>query len=190
MDRCDWANSDALMQYYHDSEWGVPVHDGRSLFEFLILEGAQAGLSWSTILKKRDGYRRAFDDFDARKIARYTEADVSRLLANADIVRNRIKIRAALTNARAFLGVRAEFGSFAAYIWQFVDGKPVQNAWKALTDIPSSTATSDAMSKDLRHRGFTFVGPKICYAFMEAVGMVNDHIVSCFRYRQIRDGGE
>jgi DNA-3-methyladenine glycosylase I len=171
---------------YHDNEWGEPIHDDRRLFEFLVLEGAQAGLSWSTILRKRDGCRKAFDNFDARKISRYSEDDVSRLLADPGIVRNRLKIRAAITNAGAFLRVQEQFGSFDRYIWQFVGGKPVHNSWKKMSDIPSGSPESDAMSRDLRSRGFTFVGTTICYAFMQAVGMVNDHVVGCFRHRELK----
>jgi len=187
MKRCDWANGSELEQAYHDQEWGVEIHDDRTLFEFLVLEGAQAGLSWSTILKKREAYRRAFDNFDARKISKYSENTVSRLLANPGIIRNRLKINAAITNARAFLQVQKEFGSFDRYIWQFVHGKPVRNSWRKMTDIPSSTPESDAMSKDLQKRGFTFIGPTICYAFMQAVGMVNDHVVDCFRYKELKN---
>jgi DNA-3-methyladenine glycosylase I len=187
MKRCDWANRSELEQSYHDREWGVPSHDDRSLFEFLILEGAQAGLSWSTILRKREGYRKAFDHFDARKISRYSDKDVSLLLANAEIIRNKLKIHAAITNARAFLGVREEFETFDTYIWQFVNGRPIQNSWKKMTDIPPSTPQSEAMSKDLQKRGFKFVGPTICYAFMQAIGMVNDHLVACFRYEELRN---
>jgi DNA-3-methyladenine glycosylase I len=187
MKRCEWANRSELEQFYHDEEWGVPSHDDRSLFEFLILEGAQAGLSWSTILRKREGYRRAFDHFDARKISRYSDKDVSRLLANAEIIRNKLKIHAAITNARAFLGVRVEFGTFDAYIWQFVNGSPLQNSWKRMKDIPPYTPQSEAMSKDLQKRGFKFVGPTICYAFMQAVGMVNDHVVDCFRHEKLKN---
>ena len=187
MKRCEWANRSELEQSYHDNEWGVETHDDRSLFEFLILEGAQAGLSWSTILKKREGYRKAFDNFDAEKIARYSEDRVSLLLANPEIIRNRLKINAAITNAGAFLQVQKEFGSFDRYIWQFVDGKPIQNSWRKMTDIPSSTPESAAMSKDLQKRGFKFIGPTICYAFMQAVGMVNDHVVGCFRYKEIKN---
>jgi len=172
------------VQSYHDNEWGVPIHDDRSLFEFLILEGAQAGLSWSTILKKREGYRKAFHNFDAGKISQYTEKDVSRLLVNPEIIRNRLKITATIINARAFLQAQEQFGSFDHYIWQFVHGKPILNSWKKITDIPSSTPESDAMSKDLQQRGFKFVGATICYAFMQAVGMVNDHVVGCFRYEK------
>ena len=190
MKRCNWANGSDLLQSYHDHEWGVEVHDDRTLFEFLVLEGAQAGLSWSTILRKREAYRKAFDNFDARKVSRYSEKTVARLLANPDIIRNRLKINAAITNAGAFLQVQKEFGSFDRYIWQFVDGRPIRNSWKAMTDVPASTPASIAMSKDLQKRGFKFVGPTICYAFMQAVGMVNDHLVSCFRYKEIaRMGG-
>jgi len=171
---------------YHDQEWGVPVHDDRVLFEFLILEGAQAGLSWSTILNKRDNYRRAFDNFDARKIARYDAGKVQKLLADPGIVRNRLKIRAAIQNAKAFLEVQKEFGGFDAYIWRFVGGKPIRNRWKAGASLPACTSTSDAMSKDLRSRGFNFVGSTICYAFMQAVGLVNDHSLDCFRYREVQ----
>jgi DNA-3-methyladenine glycosylase I len=185
MKRCEWANKSELGRSYHDNEWGIPIHDDRSLFEFLVLEGAQAGLSWSTILKKREGYRRAFDNFDARKISRYSEHDVSRLLANSEIIRNRLKINAAITNAKAFLQVQEEFGSFDQYIWQFVHGKPIRNVWEKLTDIPCHTPESDAMTKDLQKRGFKFVGITICYAFMQAVGMVNDHVVGCFRYKEL-----
>ena len=187
MKRCDWANKSELEQSYHDHEWGVEIHDDRTLFEYLVLEGAQAGLSWSTILRKREGYRRAFDHFDARKISKYSENTVSRLLTNPEIIRNRLKINAAITNARAFLQVQKEFGSFDSYVWQFVHGKPIRNSWRKMTDIPSSTPESDAMSKDLRKRGFKFVGPTICYAFMQAVGMVNDHVVDCFRYRELKN---
>jgi DNA-3-methyladenine glycosylase I len=186
MERCEWANKTELEQLYHDNEWGVPVHDDRTLFEFLILEGAQAGLSWSTILRKREGYRKAFHDFDALRISQYSDADISRLLANPEIIRNRLKINAAVTNARTFLRVQQEIGSFDSYIWQFVHGIPIQNTWKRLADIPSSSAESTAMSKELQKRGFKFVGTTICYAFMQAVGMVNDHIVSCFRYKQVK----
>jgi DNA-3-methyladenine glycosylase I len=187
MKRCDWANRSELEQSYHDHEWGVEIHDDRTLFEFLVLEGAQAGLSWSTILRKREGYRRAFDDFDARKISKYSENTVSRLLTNSEIIRNKLKINATITNARAFLQVQKEFGSFDSYIWQFVNGKPIQNSWRKMTDIPSSTPESDAMYKDLKKRGFKFIGPTICYAFMQAVGMVNDHVVDCFRYKELKN---
>ncbi len=183
--RCEWAGSDPLYLQYHDDEWGVPVHDDRHLFEMLILEGAQAGLSWITILRKRENYRKAFSNFDARKIARYNDKKIAALLFNEGIVRNRLKINATLENARAFLAVQKEFGSFDAYIWQFVDGRPKQNVWKSLKEIPAQTRESEAMSKDLLKRGFRFVGPTICYAFMQAVGMVNDHVVGCFRYKTI-----
>ena len=187
MKRCEWAIRSELEQFYHDEEWGVPDHDDRSLFEFLVLEGAQAGLSWSTILRKREGYRKAFDDFDARKISRYSENDVSLLLANSEIIRNRLKIHAAITNARAFLRVQEQFGGFAPYIWRFVNGRPIQNSWKTMADIPATTSESEAMSEDLQKRGFKFVGPTICYAFMQAVGMVNDHVIDCFRYEELKD---
>ncbi|HTG00443.1 MAG TPA: DNA-3-methyladenine glycosylase I [Nitrospirota bacterium] len=185
MKRCAWAEKSELEQNYHDEEWGVPVRDDRLLFEFLILEGAQAGLSWSTILQKRDGYRKAFDNFDAKKIARYTEKKINRLLADPGIVRNRLKIRAAITNAKAFLTVQKEFGSFRRYIWGFVGNKQVQNKRKKMSDIPAHTPGSDAMSRDLKKRGFKFAGTTICYAFMQATGMVNDHVTGCFRYREI-----
>jgi len=180
--RCQWAGIDPLYVAYHDLEWGVPVHDDRTIFEFLILEGAQAGLSWSTILKKRDAYRAAFDNFDPTVVATYGETKIAELLANPGIVRNRAKIASAIKNAQAFLAVQQEFGSFDAYIWQFVDGQPKQNSWRSLSEIPASTPESEAMSKDLRKRGFNFVGPTICYAHMQATGMVNDHTVDCFRY--------
>lgn len=183
--RCAWPTTE-LDIAYHDTEWGVPVHDDRLLFEMLILEGAQAGLSWSTILKKRENYRRAFDNFDARKIARYDARKVSRLLADAGIVRNRLKIAATIQNAKSLLAVQKEIGSFDAYLWQFVGGQPIQNWRKSLKEIPARTPESDAMSKDLLKRGFKFVGSTICYAFMQAVGMVNDHTVDCFRHREIR----
>lgn len=183
--RCDWVGTDPLYVAYHDEEWGVPVHDEQTLFEFLILEGAQAGLSWSTILNKRENYRRAFDNFDPKKVAAYDEAKIAELLNDAGIVRNRLKIRAAVQNAQAFLAVQDEFGSFDAYIWRFVGGQPKQNAWQTLAEVPAQTAESEAMSKDLRKRGFNFVGPTICYAFMQAVGMVNDHTVDCFRYKAL-----
>ncbi|MDD3323292.1 MAG: DNA-3-methyladenine glycosylase I [Paludibacter sp.] len=183
--RCEWAGDDPLMIEYHDREWGVPIHDDRLLFEFLILEGAQAGLSWSTILKKRDNYRMAFDNFDPAKVAEYRTYEVETLLTNSGIVRNRRKIEAAIANANAFLQVQEEFGSFDAYIWCFVDGTSIKNGWNSWSEIPSSTPESDCMSLDLKKRGFKFVGPIICYAFMQAVGMVNDHIVYCFRYGEI-----
>ena len=179
--RCAWVNlADPLMLAYHDREWGVPVHDDRTHFEFLILEGAQAGLSWSTILNRREGYRRAFSDFDPEKVARYTASRVEKLIADAGIIRNRMKIAAAIQNAGAFLAVQEAFGSFDHYIWRFVDGRPKINAWPSLKDIPAQTSVSQAISKDLAKRGFRFVGPTICYAFMQATGMVNDHLVTCF----------
>jgi len=180
--RCAWAGTDPLMIAYHDDEWGVPVHDDRTLFEFLILEGAQAGLSWSTILRKRAAYRAAFDDFDPAIVARYRPAKLRKLLANSGIVRNRLKIAAAVQNARAFLDVQKEFGSFDKYVWSFVGGKPIVNRPKSLRDVPARTSVSDALSKDLKRRGFNFVGSTICYAFMQAVGMVNDHAATCFRH--------
>lgn len=180
--RCAWVGSDPLSIEYHDREWGVPVHDDRKLFEFLILEGMQAGLSWMTILRKRDNFQAAFDGFDARKIALYDQAKSDELMGNPGIIRNRRKIEAAAQNARAFLTVQAEFGSFDTYIWQFVEGQPKVNAWKTLGEIPAKTEQSIAMSKDLKNRGFNFVGPTICYAHMQATGMVNDHTVACFRY--------
>jgi len=183
--RCAWAK-DEFYNEYHDVEWGVPAHDDRHLFEMLILEGAQAGLSWATILKKRENYRAAFNRFDPKKVARYDEAKVQELLENAGIVRNRLKIAAAVQNAKAFLEVQKEFGTFDKYIWRFVDHKPIQNARKSLKDVPAKTAQSDAMSKDLLRRGFKFVGSTICYAYMQAVGMVNDHVVDCFRWKQLR----
>jgi DNA-3-methyladenine glycosylase I len=188
--RCGWAGADPLMVAYHDSEWGVPLHDDRDLFEFLNLEGAQAGLSWSTILKKRPHYRKAFDNFDATKMARYTEARAAKLLKNPGIVRNRLKVAAFRTNAIAFLEIQAEFGSFDAYIWQFTGGEPIQNLHRKLSEIPATTSVSDLMSKDLKKRGFKFVGPTICYAFMQASGMVNDHTIDCFRYPQITQTGQ
>jgi DNA-3-methyladenine glycosylase I len=180
--RCAWVGTDPLMIDYHDHEWGVPLHDDRELFEFLILEGMQAGLSWMTILRKRDNFRQAFDDFDPQVIAQYDQAIFDQLLANPGIIRNRLKIEAATTNAQSFLAVQAEFGSFDAYIWRFVDGAPIVNSWRKIADIPAKTEESTAMSKDLLQRGFKFVGPTICYAHMQATGMVNDHTVDCFRY--------
>ena len=183
--RCEWATHSELEAKYHDEEWGVPLHDDRLLFEFLILEGAQAGLSWSTILKKRENYRRVFDRFDPARVAGYGEEKIEALLQDPGIVRNRLKVRAAVANAGAFLDIQQEAGSFDAYIWQFVDGRPIQNAWKSIHDIPAQTPTSVAMSKELKRRGVRFVGPTICYAFMQAVGMVNDHVVDCFRYKEL-----
>jgi DNA-3-methyladenine glycosylase I len=182
--RCAWAQSPLGIQY-HDTEWGVPQHDDRVLFEFLVLEGAQAGLSWSTILEKRQNYRRAFGSFHPAKVARYDARKAARLLADPGIVRNRLKIASAIQNAKAFIAVQKEFGTFDAYVWRFVRGRPIRNAWRSLKQIPAHTPESDALSKDLLRRGFKFVGPTICYAFMQAVGMVNDHLVGCFRYRQI-----
>jgi DNA-3-methyladenine glycosylase I len=182
--RCSWPSTEKDIAY-HDREWGVPVHDDRVLFEFLTLEGAQAGLSWSTILNKRENYRRAFARFDPRKVARFTALQKKKLMKDEGIVRNRLKIESTVSNARAFLAVQKEFGSFDRYIWQFVGGKPIRNARKG-KDIPASTAESDAMSKDLKKRGFRFVGSTICYAFMQACGMVNDHLTTCFRYRELK----
>ncbi len=183
--RCAWANGELLIRY-HDEEWGVPVHDDRTLFEFLILEGAQAGLSWITILNKRDHYRKVFDGFDPEIVARYDRRKVDRLLRDPGIVRNKLKVASAVSNAKAFLLVRKEFGSFDRYIWQFVDGKPRLNSPRSLEQVKAKTSDSDAMSKDLKRRGFNFVGSTICYAFMQGVGMVNDHVVGCFRYESLR----
>jgi DNA-3-methyladenine glycosylase I len=183
--RCEWGNSDPLYITYHDKEWGVPVHEDRTLFEFLCLEGAQAGLSWLTILKKRGNYRKAFDNFDVEKVARYDARKIAYLLNDPGIVRNRLKVNAFVTNARAFLRVQEEFGSFDTYNWRFVDGKPKVNRWKSLSEIPANTPESDAMSKDLKKRGFVFVGTTICYAHMQAIGMVQDHVISCFRYKEL-----
>lgn len=185
LQRCDWLTDDDIYVRYHDEEWGVPVHDDRRLFEFLILEGAQAGLSWLTVLKKRESYREAFDNFDASAIARYSDHKTESLRQNPGIIRNRLKINAAVTNAQAYLATVEEFGSFNDYIWQFVDGRRIVNAWKSLDEIPATTAISDTMSKDLKKRGFKFVGSTICYAFMQAAGLVNDHTVNCFRYDQV-----
>lgn len=185
MNRCAWAGTDPLYVQYHDQEWGVPVHDDRLLFEFLVLEGAQAGLSWSTILRKRENYRLAFDNFDPHIVAAYGDEKIAELLANPGIVRNRLKIHSAISNARAFLAVQNEFGSFDAYVWQFTGGQPVQNAWERMDQIPALTPESEAMSKDLLRRGFRFVGPTICYAHMQATGMVNDHTIDCFRYAEL-----
>jgi DNA-3-methyladenine glycosylase I len=183
--RCPWAVGDEYVRY-HDREWGVPIHDDWLLFEFLILEGAQAGLSWSTILKKRENYRRAFDNFDPVVVANYNKRKIESLLKNAGLVRNRLKIESAVGNAQAFLAVQKEFGAFDAYIWSFVGGRPIQNARKSMKNVPASTRESDAMNKDLKRRGFRFVGSTICYAFMQAVGMVNDHLVTCFRHAELR----
>jgi DNA-3-methyladenine glycosylase I len=182
--RCPWP-TDEMNIHYHDTEWGVPVHDDRVLFEFLILEGAQAGLSWSTVLKKRENYRAAFDQFDTQKIARYGEKKIAELMANPGIIRNRLKIHATIQNAKAFLRLQEEFGSYDKYLWRFVDGKPVQNHFTRMGEVPARTAISDALSKDLLKRGFKFVGSTICYAKMQAVGMVNDHLVTCFRHGQV-----
>ncbi len=183
--RCGWATGELSIRY-HDEEWGVPVHDDRTLFEFLILEGAQAGLSWTTILNKRDNYRRAFDGFVPEQVAGYDRRKIERLLRDPGIVRNQLKIASAVANAKAFLEVQKEFGSFDRYLWRFVDGKPRQTSLKSLKQVPARTSDSDAISKDLKQRGFNFVGSTICYAFMQAVGMVNDHLVDCFRYRMLR----
>ncbi|HEY3307770.1 MAG TPA: DNA-3-methyladenine glycosylase I [Desulfuromonadaceae bacterium] len=183
--RCAWAGSDPAYIAYHDQEWGVPVHDDQSLFELLILEGAQAGLSWITILRRRESYRLAFADFDPAAVAKFDEARLNQMQTNTGIIRNRLKIASAVTNARAFLKVQAEFGSFDKYLWRFVDGAPLQNSWPILADIPASTPLSQSLSKDLKRRGFRFVGPTICYAFMQAVGMVNDHTTNCFRWNEL-----
>jgi DNA-3-methyladenine glycosylase I len=185
MTRCGWCGHDPLYVAYHDEEWGVPVFDDRTLFEFLILEGAQAGLSWSTILKKRQGYRRAFDDFDAATVARYDGPKIATLLTDPGIVRNQLKIGAAVTNAQAFLKVQEQWGSFSSYIWSFVDGRPIQNSWRSMDEIPAMTPLAETISRDLKTRGFRFVGPTIIYAHMQATGMVNDHLVGCFRYPEI-----
>jgi len=187
--RCSWVNVDnALLVEYHDREWGVPNHDDRKHFEFLILEAAQAGLNWSMVLNKREGYRRAFSQFDPEKVARYTKARIDKLVADPGIIRNRLKIESAVKNARALLAVKEEFGSFDKYSWQFVDGKQRQNRWKTLRQIPPTTAESDKFSRDLKQRGFSFVGSTVIYAHMQAIGMVNDHVVDCFRYRTIKRG--
>lgn len=184
MERCGWAKND-LAVHYHDTEWGVPLHDDRGLFEFLILEGAQAGLSWDTILAKRDNYRKAFDNFDAGRVAKYSEAKCAKLLLDPGIVRNRLKVASAVSNAKAFLKVQTEFGSFDKYIWDFVGGKPIVNKWKEIGQVPAKTEVSDAISKDLKKRGFNFVGSTIIYAMMQATGMVNDHLILCFRYKEV-----
>ncbi len=189
MNRCSWAEGSDLMVEYHDSDWGAPNHRDRDLFEFLILEGAQAGLSWSTILNKRDGYRVAYDRFDPEKVAAYGPKKIEQLIENPEIVRNKLKIEASVRNAKAFLEVQEEFGSFDTYIWKFVGGAPIQNSRDRLEDIPATTAKSDAMSMDLKERGFKFVGSTICYAFMQATGMVNDHLVDCFRYEEVQRRG-
>ena len=184
--RCEWGTVSQLYIDYHDNEWGVPIHDDRTLFEFLILEGAQAGLSWETVLKKRENYRKAFSNFDPVKVSRYSDKKVEALMGNKGIIRNSLKITSAINNAKRFLEVQKEFESFETYIWQFVNGKPITNRFKSIQEIPATTKESDAMSKDLKKRGFTFVGPTICYANMQATGMVNDHIVGCFRYKEIK----
>ncbi len=185
MNRCEWATSSPLEMKYHDEEWGVPVHDDRVLFEMLILEGAQAGLSWATVLKKRDGYRRAFDHFDAEKIARYDRDKIARLLQDPGIIRNRLKVAAAIENAKRFLAIRDEYGSFDRYIWSFVSGQPINGVRQRQADVPATSPESDRMSKSLKRQGFKFVGSTICYAYMQSVGMVNDHVLSCFRYAEI-----
>ncbi|MCU0562188.1 MAG: DNA-3-methyladenine glycosylase I [Desulfobacterales bacterium] len=185
--RCAWAGSDPLYIRYHDEEWGVPLHDDRRLFEFLVLEGAQAGLSWITILRKRDHYRKAFEGFDPQRVAGFGAERLRTLLNDPGVVRNRLKIASAVRNARAFRGLQEEFGSFDAYVWRFVDGRPKVNRWRRLSEVPAETAESRALSKDLKRRGFGFVGPTICYAFMQAVGLVNDHLVDCFRFREISE---
>lgn len=184
--RCEWAGTDPLYVAYHDNEWGVPVHDDRILFEFLILEGVQAGLSWITILRKRDAYRIAFDHFDPAKVARYDEEKIGHLLANKGIVRNRRKIESAVRNARHFLEVQEKYGSFDSYIWNFIDGIPIQNSWNSVSELPPFTPLGEKISRDLKKRGFNFVGPTIVYSFMQAVGMVNDHIVTCFRHAELQ----
>ncbi len=186
-ERCGWCGSDPLYVAYHDCEWGVPVHDDSTLFEFLILEGAQAGLAWITVLRKREGYRQLFDDFDAQRVARYSDHKLDRILEDPRIIRNRLKVYGARTNARAFLAVQEEFGSFANYIWRFVDGIPLRNTWADMSEVPASTPLSDTISKDMKKRGFTFVGTTIMYAHMQATGMVNDHILSCFRHSECND---
>ena len=185
--RCAWAGNDPQMREYHDREWGTPIHDDQLLFEFLILEGQQAGLSWSTILRKRDNFRNAFDNFDYNKIAKYSEKKIEELMSNEGIIRNRLKINAVIANAKAFLQVQKEFGSFNKYIWKFVNYKTIDNKFKELSELPSKTEQSEQMSKDLKKRGFKFIGPTICYAFMQAVGMVNDHVKDCFRYDEINE---
>jgi DNA-3-methyladenine glycosylase I len=184
--RCAWAGDDPLYVTYHDEQWGVPLHDDQELFEMLVLEGAQAGLSWSTVLNKRENYRRAFDGFEIARVAAYGEEDVQRLLADPGIVRNRLKIRSAIRNAQAVLEIQQAFGSLDAFLWQFVDGVPIQNAWQELKDIPAQTPLAEAMSKELKQRGLNFVGPTICYALMQSIGMVNDHLVDCFRYEEVK----
>jgi DNA-3-methyladenine glycosylase I len=183
--RCAWAKGEDILIDYHDREWGVPVHEDRLLFEFLVLEGVQAGLSWMTVLKKRDNYRTAYQNFHPKEVARFDEKKAETLLQDKGLIRNGLKIRASINNAKAFLDVQKEFGSFDRYIWQFVEGKPIRNRWKSIHEIPAKTEASETMSRDLKKRGFTFVGPTICYAFMQAVGMVNDHTIDCFRYKEL-----
>ncbi len=183
--RCEWSGADPLYVAYHDKEWGVPIHDDRRLFEFLVLEGAQAGLSWITVLRKRENYRSALHDFDYERIARYSEYDVDRLLHDSGIVRNRRKVASVIGNARAVLDIREQYGSLNAFLWRYTDGMPIQNRWQRLSDVPATTKESDQMSRDMRKRGFSFVGSTICYAFMQAVGMVNDHTTNCFRHREV-----
>ncbi len=189
MERCDWSTSDPDYIHYHDTEWGVPVHDDQKIFEFLILEGAQAGLSWLTILKRREGYRKAYADFDPEKVALYSQEKIQELLQDTGIIRNKLKVNCSVTNAQAFLKVQEEFGSFDAYAWRFVDGEPKINAFKTMDEMPATSKESDAFSKDLKKRGFKFVGSTIMYAHMQASGMVNDHMVSCFRYKEVMEGG-
>jgi len=186
-ERCEWAEGNPLLMSYHDTEWGVPVHDDQRLFESLILQGAQAGLNWLTILKKRGNYREAFDGFDPILVAKYDEGKIQDLLGNSGIIRNRLKISAAVANAKLFLKIKDQFGTFDKYIWQFVDGKTIQNRWKSMSELPPKSPESEAMSRDLKRRGFSFVGPTICYAFMQALGMVNDHSVNCFRHRELQN---
>ena len=186
MKRCDWANTSQLETEHHDHEWGVPIHDDRLLFEMIILEGAQAGLSWATILQKRNGYLKAFDNFDAKKISKYSDSKRQELLQNPEIVRNKLKINATVENAKRFLEIQNEYGSFASFVWSFVGGKPINNAWKAQSDVPTRSPESDEMSKGLKKKGFKFIGSTTCYAYMQAVGMVNDHLVSCFRHSEVK----
>ncbi len=185
--RCEWSGTDELYVKYHDEEWGVPVHDDKTHYEFLILEGAQAGLSWITILRKREGYRKLFSDFDVTKVSRFTEKKIEKLLLNPAIVRNKLKVRSAVSNAKAFMEVQKEFGSFDKYIWQFVNNKPIVNKWKKMSDLPATSAESDSLSKDLKKRGFKFVGSTIMYAHMQAIGMINDHTTDCFRYKEVME---
>jgi len=184
--RCDWCGTEPIYVDYHDKDWGVPVHDDRLHFEMIILDGAQAGLSWITILKRRESYRKAFDNFDVLKVSRYSEKKIEKLLTNPGIIRNRLKVNSAVQNAKSFLTIQKEFGSFDKYIWQFVNHRTIQNKWKKMSDLPAKTAESDAMSKDLKKRGFSFVGSTICYAYMQAAGLVNDHTLDCFRYKEVK----